>query len=753
MFHEVFTTDGNFLTHALLDSGAEGYPVDSSDVDSIITSIRDHDITPEKLKLFLPKVNWENLVSMYVSGRSGAECEARQAHRVYLDTIGASGAVIIFWDKRVDVLHGVFSLGFTITGRWRNCEDPLINRHPWTKMEDKFLLQIVQKRGISNWIEIAVSLGTNRTPFQCLARYQRSLNASILKSEWTEDDDDKLRTAVAAFGESDWQRVASTMEGRTVMGLRWLKTLHPTRQRVGTWTPDEDKRLKVAVMLFGAKNWRKIAIYVPGRTHVQCRERWVNCLDPALNLGKWSKEEDSRLKEAILELGYCWSKVAACVPPRTDSQCRRRWKYLCPHEVPLLQAARKVQKAALIANFVDRESERPALGPKDFLPLPMIDSIPESRKVVASEKQTRKLSFVKKTRSKRPTREGPICAQKILRLMNGTDDENFSSGDDITRTKQVKNARLKNRKSTSSSSPLPGTTLLDITNGEDAGACDEDAHRSNRKASGRRKRKSRDNNETKDTDKGVGYNAILKGRTSKSVSVESEASETVSTEVGAFGDDDVTKNGRASNLRKKRSSKEVEVNTSFKELKAFYGDDSISSFLTKRMEARMEAKLCAKNKNTDPTEDQLVEAFDQTNSINTQEASKPPAPCTTLVRRTSGEGVVASGGDKNASSEERAPRCSTPDISDNPNSRAFVICRRNRPQRTRTDDTGEGTLRNQLLEIEDGDDLTLASFIKQSGEYQISTSFPAMVSKPCPKRRGRRNIVKGSKRIPLSRMC
>lgn len=44
----------------------------------------------------------------------------------------------------------------------------------------------------------------------------------------------------------------------------------------------------------------------------------------------------------------------------------RRWKVLFPNEVPLLQAARKIQKAALISNFVDRESERPALGPKDF---------------------------------------------------------------------------------------------------------------------------------------------------------------------------------------------------------------------------------------------------------------------------------------------------------------------------------------------------------------------------------------------------
>lgn len=45
----------------------------------------------------------------------------------------------------------------------------------------------------------------------------------------------------------------------------------------------------------------------------------------------------------------------------------RRWKTLFPHEVPLLQAARKIQKAALISNFVDREEQRPALGPCDFV--------------------------------------------------------------------------------------------------------------------------------------------------------------------------------------------------------------------------------------------------------------------------------------------------------------------------------------------------------------------------------------------------
>lgn len=85
-----------------------------------------------------------------------------------------------------------------------NFEDPLINRDPWTTSEDKNLLFTIQQKGLNNWIEIAVSSGTNRTPFQCLSRYQRSLNASILKREWTKDEDDKLRAAVATFGLGDW---------------------------------------------------------------------------------------------------------------------------------------------------------------------------------------------------------------------------------------------------------------------------------------------------------------------------------------------------------------------------------------------------------------------------------------------------------------------------------------------------------------------------------------------------------------------
>ena len=58
-------------------SGSERSFEDPNDFDNIMGSITDLEIPPENIRLFLPKVNWEQLASMYVTGRSAAECEAR----------------------------------------------------------------------------------------------------------------------------------------------------------------------------------------------------------------------------------------------------------------------------------------------------------------------------------------------------------------------------------------------------------------------------------------------------------------------------------------------------------------------------------------------------------------------------------------------------------------------------------------------------------------------------------------------------
>lgn len=289
------------------------------------------EVTPENLRSALPLINWDKISAMYLPGRSGAECESR----------------------------------------WLNCDDPLINHEAWTAEEETRLLLIIQEKGMCNWINIAVTLGTHRTPFQCLVRYQRSLNPHIMNKAWTKEEDLQLQAAVETFGEK-WQLVSANLDGRTgsQCSNRWRKTLHPERTRVGRWHLDEDKRLMVCVKLIGPGRWSKIAQFIPGRTQPQCHERWSNILDPDLHLGKWTPEEDSMLLASVSEFGLCWSKIAnVLIPGRNDSMCYRRWKQLCGHEVPKIKEARRMKKAIFQTNFVDREKERPAIAPSDLMSL------------------------------------------------------------------------------------------------------------------------------------------------------------------------------------------------------------------------------------------------------------------------------------------------------------------------------------------------------------------------------------------------
>ncbi|KAG8057365.1 hypothetical protein GUJ93_ZPchr0002g26426 [Zizania palustris] len=298
---------------------------------ALMNTASNFELTPESLRSVLPLINWDKIAAMYLTGRSGSECESR----------------------------------------WLNCDDPLINHNSWTTREDKRLLITVQQRGMYNWINLAVALGTQRTPFQCLARYQRSLNPLILNKEWNKEEDLQLQAAVNTFG-TNWQLVSASMDGRTgnQCSNRWRKTLIPERTRVGRWSLDEDKRLMVSVKLFGSGSWNKIAQFISGRTQGQCNERWRNVLDPDIDLGEWRPEEDSKLLASVDEVGPQWCKIAGMkIPNRTDNMCLRRWRKLCKDKLPSVKAARQMKKAIFQSNFVDREAERPAIGPSDLMSL------------------------------------------------------------------------------------------------------------------------------------------------------------------------------------------------------------------------------------------------------------------------------------------------------------------------------------------------------------------------------------------------
>lgn len=197
-----------------------------------------------------------------------------------------------------------------------------------SKEQTAQLRTLFAKYGPYSWTEIAAEIG-NVTPAQCLAAYQRNINTTLQKSKWTEEEDETLKSAVEYYGEKDWQRVAEELDGRSGQQClhRWKKTLTP-EIRKGRWTTEEDESLLAGVKAFGAGNWAKVRNYVRTRTDVQCRERYMNVLNPSRNTSLWTKSEDERLLKLSELYDFKWTIVSEKLGNRTDNQCLRRYKKL-----------------------------------------------------------------------------------------------------------------------------------------------------------------------------------------------------------------------------------------------------------------------------------------------------------------------------------------------------------------------------------------------------------------------------------------
>jgi hypothetical protein len=219
----------------------------------------------------------------------------------------------------------------------------------WTSEEDAKLTRAVTNTSKMKWGKeykidwvAVVALVPGRTGSQCKGRWHSALNPSIVLTagsggKWTEDEDSKLKDAVQKHGGKDWFAISALVPGRTVSQCsgRWKNALHPSINRAsgrtGKWSEDEDIKLKDAVQTHGCKHWGTIAALVPGRTKMQCRIRLHGALNPSIGrvngrTGKWSAVEDSKLKDAVqTHGGKNWGAISALIPGRTRVQCNKRW--------------------------------------------------------------------------------------------------------------------------------------------------------------------------------------------------------------------------------------------------------------------------------------------------------------------------------------------------------------------------------------------------------------------------------------------
>jgi len=90
------------------------------------------------------------------------------------------------------------------------------------------------------------------------------------------------------------------------------------------WTEEEDNSLIDLVNNKYGKKWKIIHMFFPKRTKFECYNRYVQ-INPQIKKGKWSKEEDQKIKNLVEEYGYDWSKISNIVKTRTSKQIRSRY--------------------------------------------------------------------------------------------------------------------------------------------------------------------------------------------------------------------------------------------------------------------------------------------------------------------------------------------------------------------------------------------------------------------------------------------
>ncbi|NXA73248.1 SNPC4 protein, partial [Thryothorus ludovicianus] len=239
---------------------------------------------------------------------------------------------------------------------WQNWEHPSINKEEWTEEEIERLQKIAAANTFQDWQTIAQELGTNRTPFQCLQKYQ-IYNKDLKRKEWTKDEDQMLLELVQEMrlgNHIPYKKIAYYMEGRDSAQLiyRWTKSVDPSLKK-GPWTPEEDAMLMAAVKKYGGKDWYKIRTEVPGRSDSQCRERYLKALHWDVRKGKWGWEEEEKLIELVQKHGVGhWSKIASELPHRTGSQCRSKWS--------LMIGSKVLKRSGLARRHHEEESSSPS---------------------------------------------------------------------------------------------------------------------------------------------------------------------------------------------------------------------------------------------------------------------------------------------------------------------------------------------------------------------------------------------------------
>jgi hypothetical protein len=128
------------------------------------------------------------------------------------------------------------------------------------------------------------------------------------KRNWTQEEDNLLLELTTEDSKHNWKKLAKNFHNKTPqqVSYRYHKLLQSEKKK---WSRTDDITLVELVELYG-KDWKAIAIKMPGRSVEDIKERFQFKLDPNLKRGKFEKEEDDLILQLYSKYGNQWDLIA-----------------------------------------------------------------------------------------------------------------------------------------------------------------------------------------------------------------------------------------------------------------------------------------------------------------------------------------------------------------------------------------------------------------------------------------------------------
>ena len=140
-------------------------------------------------------------------------------------------------------------------------------------------------------------------------------------NKWSDAEYSALILMVRQYGE-DWAVIAGKLPSKTAKQCMQKFKNSQRSAKKGNWSFDEDEILLRWVADNGATKWTECSKLIKGRCGKQCRERWVNILNPRVKKGNWSHAEQMTIFNNLYIHHTSWSSMSKILEGRTENSIK-----------------------------------------------------------------------------------------------------------------------------------------------------------------------------------------------------------------------------------------------------------------------------------------------------------------------------------------------------------------------------------------------------------------------------------------------